>query len=202
MSEFFTSLWESIFTPGPTPTLLIATNATFGALSLLLVTLLVATQSIHFLILSILSGGLWWAINWFATELRAAQAKEEEAKQIRRRSREKDISLGNSGPGVGAIGGDGEGMDSGDDTETEIDERLSKEPQAVLGGSGVQARNSDTQGQLAGQRGHGYGSGDRSTAAQTSLIPPRDEGMKKRRSMAESDASLSTDSEWEKVEEE
>ena len=54
MASFMTSLWESIFTPGPTPTLLIATNASFGALQLLLLVLLFsyASQS-HFVVLSI-----------------------------------------------------------------------------------------------------------------------------------------------------
>jgi len=78
-----TDLWQSVFTPGATPTLLIATNATFGALQLLLFALLIATYSIHFVILSALCAGLWWSINWFATELQAAQQKEEEAKRIR-----------------------------------------------------------------------------------------------------------------------
>ena len=76
MTSFLTDLWESIFTPGPTPTLLIATNAAFGALQLLLLTLLLTTYSIHFFILSTICGGLWWAINWFATELQAAKAQE------------------------------------------------------------------------------------------------------------------------------
>ena len=79
-----TDLWSSVFTPGATPTLLLATNVTFGALQLLLLALLIATYSIHFVILSLLCGGLWWSINWFATELQAAQQKEEEAKRIRK----------------------------------------------------------------------------------------------------------------------
>ncbi|KAI1645634.1 Pkr1-domain-containing protein [Daldinia loculata] len=76
MAGFATDLWESIFTPGTTPTLLVATNATFACLQLVLLLLLVGTYSIHFVILSFLCGGLWWAINWFAAELRVAQAKE------------------------------------------------------------------------------------------------------------------------------
>ncbi|GAB7343479.1 hypothetical protein MBLNU457_1497t1 [Dothideomycetes sp. NU457] len=84
MGDFLTDLWQSVFTPGATPTLLLATNVTFGALQLLLFALLIATYSIHFVILSLLCGGLWWSINWFATELQAAQQKEEEAKRIRK----------------------------------------------------------------------------------------------------------------------
>lgn len=83
MADFFTSLMSSIFTPGPTPTLLIATNASFAGLQLVLIALLLATYSVHFVILSVLCAGLWWAINWFARELHAASEKEEEAKKLR-----------------------------------------------------------------------------------------------------------------------
>ncbi|KAJ1331208.1 ER protein Pkr1 [Microdochium nivale] len=85
MSSFFEQLWESIFTPGPTPTLLLATNATFACLQLLFFVLLVATYSVHFVVLSFLCGGLWWAINWFAMELMAAQLKEEQEKALAER---------------------------------------------------------------------------------------------------------------------
>ncbi|KAI0164662.1 ER protein Pkr1-domain-containing protein [Xylariaceae sp. FL1272] len=77
MASFVEQLWESIFTPGPTPSLLIATNVTFASLQVVLFVLLIATYSIHFLALSIISAGLWWAINWFATELAAVKAREE-----------------------------------------------------------------------------------------------------------------------------
>lgn len=77
MASFFVELWNGIFTPGPTPTILIATNVSFGALQLVLFLLLIATWSIHFVILSILSGGLWGAINWFAAEFEAAKARGE-----------------------------------------------------------------------------------------------------------------------------
>lgn len=83
MSQFFEDLWESIFTPGPTPTLLVATNATFAVLQVVLSVLLFATFSIHFVILSFLSAGLWWAINWFARELKAAQLREEAAQRLK-----------------------------------------------------------------------------------------------------------------------
>ncbi len=78
MASFFEDLWQSIFTPGPTPTLLVATNVTFGALQVVLAALLFATYSVHFLVLSVLCGGLWAAINWFARELKAHQQQEED----------------------------------------------------------------------------------------------------------------------------
>ncbi|KAK7427678.1 SMK killer toxin resistance protein [Neonectria magnoliae] len=78
MSSFFVELWESVFTPGPTPSILKATNASFAALQVTLFLLLLATRSIHCIILSVLCAGLWWSINWFATELYAVQARERE----------------------------------------------------------------------------------------------------------------------------
>ena len=83
MATFVENLWQSIFTPGPTPTLLVATNVTFAALQAVLASLLYATHSIHFVVLSVLCGGLWAAINWFARELKAHQQQEEEDKKRR-----------------------------------------------------------------------------------------------------------------------
>jgi len=71
-------LWESIFTPGPTSTLIQAANVSFAALQLVLLALLIGTHSVHFVVLSVLCAGLWWSINWFAAELKIAQQKEKE----------------------------------------------------------------------------------------------------------------------------
>jgi hypothetical protein len=80
MSRFLADLFTSIFTPGPTPSLIVATNAAFASLQIVLLILLTATYSVHFLVLSFLSAGLWWAINWFSTELKAGQALEDAKK--------------------------------------------------------------------------------------------------------------------------
>lgn len=106
MTNFMEDLWESIFTAGPTPTLLLATNATFAALQLVLLALLIATYSIHFLVLSAISGGLWWSINWFASEVRAAQS--EQAQQQAKRE----------GEGASTDAPEGDETGAGD-TETE-----------------------------------------------------------------------------------
>src|SRR5699024_5465280 len=53
-------------------------NVTFAALQALLFALLLATYSIHFVVLSVLSGALWWSINWFAREVREIQKAEKE----------------------------------------------------------------------------------------------------------------------------
>ncbi|PSS23030.1 hypothetical protein M430DRAFT_97193 [Amorphotheca resinae ATCC 22711] len=81
MSAFVTDLFQSIFTPGPTSSLIVATNASFAALQLVLFLLLLATYSIHFVVLSFLSASLWWAINWFVNELNIAKAEEEKKKK-------------------------------------------------------------------------------------------------------------------------
>ncbi|KFA66258.1 hypothetical protein S40285_01918 [Stachybotrys chlorohalonatus IBT 40285] len=109
MASFMTDLWESIFVPGPTPSILIATNATFAALQLVLLALLVATYSVHFFVLSFLCGGLWWSINWFAAELAASQ-REEQAKG-------KDAS-----PGASSLSAQPSG--AAEDSDTEVDEQL------------------------------------------------------------------------------
>lgn len=88
MASFLEELWGSIFTPGPTPTLLVATNAAFAALQLLLLALLIATYSLHFVVLSILCGGLWFSINWFATEI--AKEQQRAAKEKKEKSPEPD----------------------------------------------------------------------------------------------------------------
>ncbi|KAL8969593.1 MAG: hypothetical protein Q9183_001932 [Haloplaca sp. 2 TL-2023] len=83
MAAFLTDLWNSVFTPGPSPSLLVATNVSFAALQLVLLVLLALTYSIHFIVLSILCAGLWWSINWFAAELEIAR-KEEREKEDKR----------------------------------------------------------------------------------------------------------------------
>nr|OQO27221.1 hypothetical protein B0A51_05316 [Rachicladosporium sp. CCFEE 5018] len=108
MATFLTDLWESVFTPGPTSTLLVATNVSFGSLQLLLLGLLLATYSIHFIILSVLCGGLWWSINWFASEVSAVRREEEEKERLAKVD------------GKRGVGGEGsEGDDEGESTEVE-----------------------------------------------------------------------------------
>lgn len=144
-------LWSSIFTPGPTPTLLIATNVTFAALQVVLFTLLLVTHSLHFVALSILCAGLWFSINWFAQEVRAAQLAQEAEKQAhpdtnldpRPSIRKKDSGIG----------------DSASETETEP---LANRPSAVATGSTrLQPAERDPKKRLStGGDGSGYGSTD------------------------------------------
>jgi hypothetical protein len=92
MASFFEDLWSSIFTPGPTPTLLVATNASFAALQFILLALLVATYSVHFIVLSLLCAGLWWSINWFVAELEAGKKREEACRREKEKSPEPEKS--------------------------------------------------------------------------------------------------------------
>ena len=155
MATFLTNLFNSIFTPGPTPTLIVATNASFAALQCILLVFLVATYSVHFVILSFLSAGLWWAINWFVTELEMANKEEKEAQRLRVLREERD----NTGA-----------EDSG--TETEGADGLSRSVNA----------GTKTEGRSAQDAAEG--------------------ALRKRRSLGEASAGeLSTDSEWDKVEE-
>lgn len=116
MANFFEEIWNSVFTPGTSPTLLLATNISFGALQVVLFSLLLATKSIHFVILSFISGGLWASINWFATEL-----KKEQAKEARREAEEEAKARQNA--------------DETDDTEVEPVDSKDKSPVSSVSAS-------------------------------------------------------------------
>lgn len=208
MSNFLVDLWESIFTPGPTPTLLVATNASFAALQFVFFVLLLATYSIHFVILSILCGGLWWAINWFAGEIRAAQAMEEEAKRIREARREKEKGKASrTGPGSEV-----ETMDTGDDTEGVETEVEDKNKLKATKPAPRRAPRPEMQSTVFVERPTEFGEGRESTpvptvpaagasttGASTRLAPAVDDALKKRKSLGESTGDIGTDSEWEKL---
>ncbi|KAK7192950.1 hypothetical protein DPSP01_005158 [Paraphaeosphaeria sporulosa] len=194
-ATFFENLWLSIFEPGPTPTLLIATNASFAALQLLFFALLIATNSIHFYILSALCGGLWYAINWFAAEIRAAQAKEEEAKRIREAKRDKGKGKADTQ--------DGDAMDSGDDTEVETEVAEKQKPKIRTNPPRAPRPESESTvfverpvESVATLRGS---TPVASSGASSGLKPVADDTVKQRRSLGESTGDLSTDSEWEKL---
>lgn len=201
-SKFFEDLWESIFTPGPTPTLLIATNASFAALQLLFFALFIGTYSIHFVILSFLTGGLWYGINWFAKEIRIAQKAEEEAKRIRaeRRGSQKDAA------------GDGEqaDIDTGDETEVDDKEGVQKQSDGLAEGkkrSSQPGRQSTVFMDRPSEReqtpkGYGNPAAASTTGASTRLAPLVDDALKQRKGgLGESTGDLSTDSEWDKLSE-
>lgn len=174
MATFMEDLWSSIFTPGTTPTLLVATNATFAALQAVLFALLIATYSIHFVVLSFLSGALWMSINWFAKEVRDMQIHQEEEQR-------KSQPAGSDGPKPGGSSRHPGSIDSADsETETEgVSETRRRKPPAAS----VSPTSTST--------------------TRTSLqLPNSDSGevLRKRASLGgDSSGYASTDSEWEKV---
>ena len=168
MAGFLVSLWESVFTPGTTPTLLVATNASFAALQFVLFALLLATYSIHFIILSFLCGGLWWSINWFAHELQASKVQEEKLVKDGDELQDDYGGLGSSRVG-----------DNEDSSETETEEATPAPEERRIPNI-------------------------ESTTTSSRLRPEDSEDARKRRGTAgasESEGYISTDSEWEKVEE-
>ena len=194
MADFMNNLWNSIFTPGATPTLVVATNVTFAALQVLLLALLIATYSIHFAILSVLCGGLWWSINWFATELKAAQAKEDEADKLRRRK--KGESEWRSKEEVGDSADD-----EGEDTEVEGEGRM-KESASSIGKEPSEDDRRVREEILDAMKasGHATQSGGMSTGTEQAVG-----GAKARQRRAEDgdrSGEVSTDSEWERVSQE
>jgi ER protein Pkr1 len=129
MASFLEDLWGSIFTPGPTPTLVVATNVTFAVLQAVLAALLLLTHSIHLAVLSALCGGLWWGINWFVAELQKAEKAEEEARRLRKRRTLREGS-GKSDEGDVEDDEDDEDEDENDyddETETELAARAARE---------------------------------------------------------------------------
>lgn len=193
MASFFVDLWNSIFTPGPTPSIMLATNISFASLQIVLFGLLLATYSVHFIVLSFLCTALWWSINWFVRELEAATAKENTASQLRQMRRAKadtaaadaaDATATGDTPGPGA---DADVDDSGTETEAAAEQEeghsLEVESRGFL--------SPDTS---------GVGSGGAATGAGAGAGPGQ---LRKRLSIGEasSGGDLSTDSEWDKMEE-
>ncbi|KAL4932602.1 V-type ATPase assembly factor PKR1 [Aspergillus undulatus] len=170
MASFMEDLWASIFTAGPTPTLLLATNVSFAALQTVLFILLLATYSIHFVALSILSGALWYSINWFAQELKQAQAQAQAQVAGQEAQSEKVPEATQSDT---KARGTTPGADS--DTETEgLAERK------LASASSTEPRSA--------------------TASTTLQVPGSSSEVRKRLSVSgESSGYTSTDSEWEKV---
>ncbi|EEA28132.1 anaphase-promoting complex subunit ApcB, putative [Talaromyces marneffei ATCC 18224] len=169
MASFVEDLWSSVFTPGPTPTLLVATNATFAALQLVLFLLLIATSSIHFVVLSFLSGALWWSINWFAKEVRQEQARQEEEKR-------KQEALEQETSGTSKLNTSADANDS--ETETEV-EGLSKTRRRRV--------NQPETATLSPE------------SASQSNKSSNNAPSQRKTSEGESSGYISTDSEWEKI---
>jgi hypothetical protein len=197
MADFLPNLWESVFTSGPTPTLLIATNVTFAALQLVLALLLFATYSIHFVVLSTICGGLWWSINWFASEVAAVRAEEEaKAAEEEREKEEKDVKT--RGMKEGGQDGGQDGDDEGESTEVENDgDAVSSSYGGLESSRGDLSLSGFEEGAVVASTGRE----DEDAAA--AEVRQRNNAGKVQTQQQGGDLSggeVSTDSEWEKVE--
>lgn len=198
MASFVEGVWSSIFTPGPTPTLLVATNATFAALQVLLFALLLATYSIHFVVLSFLCGALWWSINWFAREVRETQAREEEKERQREKllaEKSKQTAAAAAADTAGDESSTTGAAESTDESETETESldggersRVSAAPAAPAPAPAAAATSAAARPVEA-----------TATTLQPQQLSPGDDGFRKRRSIGDGSGYISTDSEWEKV---
>jgi hypothetical protein len=75
MASIATSLWDSIFTPGPTPILIKAMNLSFFALFALLIPLIFVTKNIHVFFLTILAIGLWIGMQWCSRKISQSNSR-------------------------------------------------------------------------------------------------------------------------------
>ncbi|KAF3480367.1 uncharacterized protein GIQ15_05714 [Arthroderma uncinatum] len=193
MAAFFEELFSSIFTPGATPTLLIATNATFAALQVVFFALLLATYSIHFVVLSCISGALWYSINWFAAEIKAEserQRKLEESKEKDDKGSSTDLASlrakKEASPVARLSGATSDSAESGTETES---------IRAGTVGTPKISSSSPLSGGAAARRSTPSASG-----AQVTLTPESStDELKHRKPSGDSSGYISTDSEWEKV---
>ncbi|QLQ78094.1 hypothetical protein HG537_0A03410 [Torulaspora globosa] len=79
MTSFFVALWESIFQPGTTPQLVVATHVSFIALLTTLVWQIYATNgNFHFYALFFIALCLWVSVMWFIRELKSVDLKNNE----------------------------------------------------------------------------------------------------------------------------
>lgn len=77
---FLGDLWRSIFEPGSSPAVVIATNASFFLLVATLILMLFLTHSIHFAFLLVLSVALWITTAWFIDEYNKYLEQEKKNK--------------------------------------------------------------------------------------------------------------------------
>ncbi|CEP61026.1 Pkr1p LALA0_S02e05072g [Lachancea lanzarotensis] len=78
MANFAEELWRSIFTPGTSPQLVIATHISFSLLACCLGWLIYCTKNVHFVALLVIAVLLWATVTWFIAELQYAKLKDNE----------------------------------------------------------------------------------------------------------------------------
>ncbi|SMN19175.1 similar to Saccharomyces cerevisiae YMR123W PKR1 V-ATPase assembly factor [Maudiozyma saulgeensis] len=91
MASFVTGLWESVFQPGTSPQLILATHLSFTALLITLAWLIFVTHgNIHFIMLFIIATLLWITVIWFINELKSAQLLSNQQLEINEENENKN----------------------------------------------------------------------------------------------------------------
>lgn len=97
MSGFIVGLWESVFQPGTSPQLILATHLSFIALLTTLSWLIYVTKgNIHFIMLFIIALLLWITIIWFISELETAKLMSNEELEVNTENADNDKKTVNS----------------------------------------------------------------------------------------------------------
>lgn len=78
MASFFVALWESIFQPGTSPQLIVATHVSFALLLCVLGSQIYLTKNIHFIALAVIAALLWVTVTWFIYELNRVKLQSNE----------------------------------------------------------------------------------------------------------------------------
>lgn len=94
--SFIVELWESIFTPGTTPSLIKATHASFVLLILSLSWSLYVSRSIHFFNLLVIATLLYCAVIWFIYELKNVKLNETTEKNVEEKKESMNQASGSS----------------------------------------------------------------------------------------------------------
>ena len=80
MAHFFVALWESVFQPGTSPQLIIATHISFLLLLTVLGSQIYLTNNVHYYALFTIATLLWITVTWFVSELN--QVKLQDNKEL------------------------------------------------------------------------------------------------------------------------
>lgn len=81
MSGFFVGLWESVFQPGTSPQLVVATHTSFFLLLCVLGSQIFITGNGHFIALFVIALLLWITVIWFINELNQLKLQSNEELQ-------------------------------------------------------------------------------------------------------------------------
>ncbi|CDO96178.1 unnamed protein product [Kluyveromyces dobzhanskii CBS 2104] len=96
MANFVVALWESVFQPGTSPQLVVATHISFFLLLCVLGSQIYLTKNIHFIALTVIATLLWITVTWFIFELNSIKLSSNQDLQAAE-SKKTDV-VEDSGP--------------------------------------------------------------------------------------------------------